>query len=124
MFPHWNYTSEYPQAVEVLGWIGLGLSKGTPTYPGYSIPQASRNPQMKGIPKHKLLVGGLGYVPGVYWKVLRGWGLVGLGHLPTWIKRESVDTHFKSGTQVDINISTYYAKNHQILVLVFVLTNP
>ena len=47
-----------------------GHSKGTPTYP-WSIPQTSPNPQMKGIPNHKLLVGGLGYAPGVCWKVLR-----------------------------------------------------
>ena len=29
------------------------------------------HPQMKGIPKHKLLVGGLGYVPGVCWRIHR-----------------------------------------------------
>ena len=34
-------------------------------------PKHPFHPQMKGIPKHKLLVGGLGYAPGVCWKVLR-----------------------------------------------------
>ena len=45
-------------------------SKGTPTYP-WSIPQASPfTPKWKEF-LHKLLLGGLGYVPGVCWKVLR-----------------------------------------------------
>ena len=44
-------------------------SKRIPTYP-WSIPQASPNPQMKKI-LHKLLVKGLGYVPGVCWEILR-----------------------------------------------------
>ena len=47
----------------------IRASKRTPTYP-WSIPQASPKPKMKGIPKHKLLVGGLGYAPGVCWKIL------------------------------------------------------
>ena len=50
--------------------LSINNSKRTPTYP-WSIPQASPKPQMKGIPNHKLLVGGLGYVPGVCWKILR-----------------------------------------------------
>ena len=37
-------------------------------------PDIPFHPQMKGIPKHKLLVGGLGYAPGVCCKVLRSWG--------------------------------------------------
>ena len=37
----------------------IGYSKGTPTYPESRIPQASpKKTQMKGIPNHKLLVGG------------------------------------------------------------------
>jgi len=44
-------------------------SKKIPTYP-WSIPQESLNPQMKEF-LHKPLVGGLGYVPGICWKILR-----------------------------------------------------
>ena len=48
-------------------------SKGTPTCP-WSIPQASPNPQMKGIPKHKLLVGGrFGMFQGYVGKLLDRW---------------------------------------------------
>ena len=47
----------------------LVVSKRTPTYP-WSIFQESPNPQMEGIPNHKVLVESLGYVPGVCWKIL------------------------------------------------------
>ena len=39
--------------------------------PGSHTPDIPFHPQMKAIPNHKLLVGGLGYAPGVCWKVLR-----------------------------------------------------
>ena len=47
--------------------------KRTPTYPWSQTPVLPFHPQMKGgIPKHKLeQFWGLGYVPGVCWKILR-----------------------------------------------------
>ena len=47
-------------------------SKKTPTYP-WSIPQASPKTQMKGIPKHKPLVGGLGVCSRGYVEKLLDW---------------------------------------------------
>ena len=54
-------------------------SKRTPTYL-WSIPTDSlSHPQMKGIPNHKLLVGGsLGLFPRVCWKILR---VIGSSHM-------------------------------------------
>ena len=45
-----------------------GTGEGNPNIPPRSITKASPNPQMEGIPNHKMLV--LGYVPGACWKIL------------------------------------------------------
>ena len=66
----WIYDSVVPQRKR------YDTSKKTPTYPCFAYPRNPFFPQIKGIPKHKPLVGGLpgyvpGYVPGVCWKILR-----------------------------------------------------
>ena len=58
--------------------IYIHISKRTPTYP-WSIPQASPNPQMKGIPSWTV---GSGYVPGVCWKILRVYHPLGFKQRP------------------------------------------
>ena len=45
------------------------IEENCPTYP--LVCQQAKKKQMKGIPNHKVLVEGLGYVPGVCWKILR-----------------------------------------------------
>ena len=57
----WNANPLRERQWEVKALVSVKIPTGqhtqrTPTYPG-SIPQASPNPQMKGIPKHRLLVG-------------------------------------------------------------------
>ena len=62
-----------------LGWqllVSVGKSKqskgnqGNPTYPWVAYPRHPQTPKWKEF-LHKLLVGGMGYAPGVCWKVLR-----------------------------------------------------
>ena len=50
-----------------LGPLQVVVSKGTPTYPWSTHTPGFQfsPPNDSGIPNHKLLVGGLGYVPGV-----------------------------------------------------------
>ena len=61
-------------------------SKGNPTYP-WSIPQTCPNPQMKGIPNHKLLVGVWGMLQGSVGKVL-DWSLP----CNRWAPKKAIDT--------------------------------
>ena len=52
--------------------VKMVVSKGTPTYPVGAYPRHPLSPPNdSGIPNHKLLVQGLGYAPGVCWKVVR-----------------------------------------------------
>ena len=76
----WNIIMEVWKIIFLSKWViymfHVNLpgcnSKGNPIYPCFAYPRhpQPKPPNVAGIPKHKLLVGGLGYETGVCWKGL------------------------------------------------------
>ena len=67
-----------PWLGECLGWVFF--PQGTPTYPLEPTPNIPKPPQMKGIPKHKLLVGGVWGLQESVGKVFRFFHFQGSHH--------------------------------------------